>query len=418
MGLGPSIKMTTLHHFRCPVTQTLLRDDSVEFSGIIVDGVSERCEDKLYTAKRTAEIAKAMQVDGALVAIDGWGNHHVDFVSVIEELGKRGIPSVGLSYIGEQGRLVCDNPYVDVIVDFNKCSEGYESCVVGENNLTAFDAYKALELLKSRLRRQEKTKPTGRPAVENFPERVTGQLIKKYVAIKKVVEGKHTSYQDGILTVDPNVIKSFCDQEPRIKDAKIHIISPGDTEHFVNSNLDFSPVAVKAKGEPGEGITHVFSGITVMLTGVEEVSGFQPSNIGSSEGILRKQVCFNQAGTPSEKDYLIHVDVTFEEGEGRTAQGIHAAHRLAENCIQPLREILKTAVVFENEEIIRNRVRPGKKKIILVKIVSGLGNMYDTVLFPEQPGGVIGGRNMMDTGNLPYVLTPTQCLDGMIHSLL
>ena len=35
MGLGPSIKMTTLHHFRCPATCTLLEDEDIEFTGIL-----------------------------------------------------------------------------------------------------------------------------------------------------------------------------------------------------------------------------------------------------------------------------------------------------------------------------------------------------------------------------------------------
>ena len=52
MGLGPSIKMTTLHHYRCPVTKRLIEDEDVDFAGIIVDGVSEVCDDKIFTAKR------------------------------------------------------------------------------------------------------------------------------------------------------------------------------------------------------------------------------------------------------------------------------------------------------------------------------------------------------------------------------
>jgi len=77
MGLGPSIKMTTLHHYRCPVTKRLIEDEDVDFAGIIVDGVSEVCDDKIFTAKRVGDIAKMMRADGAVVAIDGWGNHHI-----------------------------------------------------------------------------------------------------------------------------------------------------------------------------------------------------------------------------------------------------------------------------------------------------------------------------------------------------
>lgn len=42
--------------------------------------------------------------------------------------------------------------------------------------------------------------------------------------------------------------------------------------------------------------------------------------------------------------------------------------------------------------------------------------MYDTAMFPKEPGGFIGARNMMDAKNLPYVITPNQCLNGAIHS--
>lgn len=155
MGLGPSIKMTTLHHFRCPVTEALAKDEEVEFTGIIVDGVSDVFDDKVYAAKRVGDIAQCMRTDAAIVAIDGWGNHHVDFVNVIEQLGIRGIPSVGLSYIGQQGRLVCTNNYMDCIIDFNKSESGYESCVVGENNLTDYDAIELERKISKSIIRQK-----------------------------------------------------------------------------------------------------------------------------------------------------------------------------------------------------------------------------------------------------------------------
>ncbi|WP_256386957.1 hypothetical protein [Gemella sp. ND 6198] len=44
--------------------------------------------------------------------------------------------------------------------------------------------------------------------------------------------------------------------------------------------------------------------------------------------------------------------------------------------------------------------------------------MYDTVLFPLEPGGILGGRNIRDSRNLPYVISVNQCRDGVIHSLL
>lgn len=327
MGLGPSIKMTTLHHFRCPLTAALAQDPDIEFTGIIVDGVSEVYDDKIYTAKRTGDIAEMMRADAAIVAIDAWGNHHVDFVNVIEQLGIRGIPSVGLSYIAQQGRLVCSNNYVDCVIDFNKSVSGYESCVVGENNLTDYDAMKAVALVKNKLRKIGKTVS----ATDGGEQRCLRMLTQKIFEVKEVRMGKETEIKQGVLTIREGIEKMALMQESRIKGIKVSVIKPGEYDLFVNSNLDYSPIACKVRGELGEGVTHLLSGVTVMTTGVEDVSGFQPSNIGSSEGILRNQMVPDRAGTPASSDYILHVDVLFHEGEGRTAEGIQAAHRVTGN---------------------------------------------------------------------------------------
>lgn len=414
MGLGPSIKMTTLHHYRCPLTDALAKEKDIEFSGIIIDGVSEVCDDKIYTAERTGYIAECMRADGAIVAIDGWGNHHVDFVNVIEQLGKKNIPVVGLSYIGRQGRLVCTNSYVDTVIDFNKCESGYESCVVGQNNLDDYDAMKAVALMKHKMRKMGKDKGT----VE-LEARTLHRLNRKSFHIKNAVLGERTQIEQGVLTVRRNIAEPFVAQESRIRDVKLSIVKPKEHHFFVNSNLDYSPIACKVQGGIGEGETRLLTGITVMLTGVEAESGFQPSNIGSSEGILEKQVKLNQAGTPGEDDFLLHVDVLFEEGEGRTAEGIQAAHRICDYVVEEIRSRLKTLdnMPYKKEEFY-DIARPGKMKVVLVKIVSGLGNMYDTSVFPNQPGGFNGSRLMMDSKNMPVVITPNQCRDGAIHSLL
>lgn len=416
MGLGPSIKMTTLHHYRCPLTEALSKEEDIEFVGIIVDGVSEVCDDKIYTAKRVGDIAQMLRTDAAIVAIDAWGNHHVDFVNVIEQLGIRGIPSVGLSYIARQGRLVCTNNFVDCVIDFNKSESGYESCVVGQNNLTDYDAMKAVALVKNKLRKAGK--PVDGTVEAREPENLR-RLLRKVFRIKEVRFGDKTSIERGVLTIRRGIEKPIVGQEGRIKDIKVNILKPGENSFFVNSNLDYSPIACKVRGELGEGVTHLLSGVTVMISGVEDKSGFQPSNIGSSEGILKNQVVFDRAGTPASDDYILHVDVLFEEGEGRTAEGIMAAHRSADRIVQ---EIRKALVGLDNMPYTREEyfdvAKPGRRKVILVKIVSGLGNMYDTFMFPYEPGGFLGSHNMMDSKNIPYVITPNQCRDGVIHSLL
>lgn len=422
MGLGPSIKMTTLHHYNCPVTQTLLSDKDINFRHVIVTGVSESYDDKINNATQTASLASSLNIDGALVAIDGWGNHHIDFVQTIEQLGMRDIPSVGLSFLGNQGQLVCSNPYVRTIIDFNKSTSGYESCVVGQNNLTKFDAWKALGLLKYQIK-QKKT-------VKHIQQLCThpSSLTKHHITIKSICQSDHlylentNSNSQYILHVNcqelVNSIKKFC----RIHKINISIVKPDNKHFFVNSNLDFQPIAWKSSGSIGFGSTYQLDGVTVMLTGVENTSKYQPANIGSSEGVLSNQVKFNQAGTPQDSDFLLHIDCIFKEGEGRTAEGIIEAHTVCDQIIESIRSVLRKQIIVPTyTEIFRYQpfLSYGDvPNIALIKLVSGLGNMYDTSLFPSEPCGFCGSTLLRQHNNSPVQLTGLECLDGAIHSLI
>ena len=156
---------------------------------------------------------------------------------------------------------------------------------------------------------------------------------------------------------------------------------------FINSVLDIFPIASKVEGKIGEGITNVLTGVVVMITGVE-IGGFQAANIGSSEGILKDQIKFNKNGTPAEDDIIIHVDVTLKNG----------------------------TLCDETHEYV-DKINPGRKKIVIIKQVSGLGCMYDTGVFPKEPAGFIGCKSIMDLGNMPMVLTPNQYRDGAIRAM-
>ena len=155
MGIGPSTKETTLHHFRDPILNIVSNDEDIDLMGIIIVGTPQDNEDKNFVGTRAAVWAEAMRVDGVIISVDGWGNSHVDYANTIEQLGKRNIPLVGISFVGTQAAFVVKNKYMDTIVDINKSKEGIETEVVGENNLTELDAKKALALLKLKMRRKE-----------------------------------------------------------------------------------------------------------------------------------------------------------------------------------------------------------------------------------------------------------------------
>lgn len=156
MGIGPSTKETSLHHFRDPLVDVLDNDADIDFQGVILIGTPQDNNEKYLVGQRAAQWAEAMRSDGVILSADGWGNSHVDFANTIEELGVRNIPVVGVTFQGKQGTFVVTNKYMDTIVDINKSTEGIETEVVGENNLNSLDARKALGLIKLKVRNNKK----------------------------------------------------------------------------------------------------------------------------------------------------------------------------------------------------------------------------------------------------------------------
>lgn len=154
MGIGPSTKETTLHHFRDPLLDIVSNDQDVELVGIMVVGTPQDNNEKHFVGERAAAWAEAMRVDGVIISVDGWGNSHVDYANTIEEIGKREIPVVGLSFVGTQGNFVIKNEYMNTIVDFNKSKLGIETEVVGESNVNKLDAKKALAFLKLKMKKK------------------------------------------------------------------------------------------------------------------------------------------------------------------------------------------------------------------------------------------------------------------------
>ena len=155
MGIGPSTKETTLHHFRDPLLDVVSADEDLDLMGVMLVGTPQDQEDKMLVGTRAAVWAEAMRADGVILSMDGWGNSDVDFANTAEQLGKRGIPVTGLKFSGSVGQFVVQNDYLEGIIDFNKSPEGVETNVVGENNVTELDARKAMVRLKLEMRKRD-----------------------------------------------------------------------------------------------------------------------------------------------------------------------------------------------------------------------------------------------------------------------
>ena len=155
MGIGPSTKETSLHHFRDPLLDVVSNDTDLDLMGILLVGTPDGNKDKMLVGTRSAVWAEAMRADGVIISSDGWGNSDVDFTNTCGQLGIRGIPVTGLNFSGTVAQFVVVNEYLDGIVDINKSADGTETNVVGENNMVALDCRKAMALLKLKMRQKD-----------------------------------------------------------------------------------------------------------------------------------------------------------------------------------------------------------------------------------------------------------------------
>ena len=155
MGIGPSTKETSLHHFRDPLVDIVSQDQGIDLMGVLLFGTADDNVDKIRNSPRAAIVADCMRADGVIVSSDGWGNSDVDYVNCVKELGERDIPLSGLNFSGTMATFVVEDPNLKNIVDINKNPEGLESNIVGENNMVAEDVKKALMILKIRMREKE-----------------------------------------------------------------------------------------------------------------------------------------------------------------------------------------------------------------------------------------------------------------------
>lgn len=149
--IGPASKETSRHYWREPLVKQLLAEEELDFAGVLLVGSPQANTDKFYVSKRVGMTVEAMDADGAIVTTEGFGNNHVDFASHIEQIGKRGIKVVGVSYCSQQGALVVGNEYMSAMCDSNKSMQGIENEILANNTLCPEDAIRQIAMLKTLL---------------------------------------------------------------------------------------------------------------------------------------------------------------------------------------------------------------------------------------------------------------------------
>ena len=181
--IGPASKEMSRHYWREPLVLEALHDEEIDLCGVIFVGSPQINAEKFYVSKRVGQICEMLDVDGAFVTTEGFGNNHIDFASHHEQIGMRGIPVVGLSFCAVQGALVVGNKYMTHMVDNNKSESGIENEVLACNTLCQEDAIRALAMLKCAMAGEDvkaaekKWNPNVKSSNVEAIESVTGNKI-------------------------------------------------------------------------------------------------------------------------------------------------------------------------------------------------------------------------------------------------
>ena len=153
--IGPASKECSRHYWREPLVIEAMNDPEVDLCGVMFVGSPQINSEKFYVSERMGMIVEALDVEGAIVTTEGFGNNHIDFASHVEQIGMRGIPCVGMSFCAVQGALVVGNKFMKYMVDNNKSEAGIENEVLSCNTLCPEDAVRAMAMLKAAMAEEE-----------------------------------------------------------------------------------------------------------------------------------------------------------------------------------------------------------------------------------------------------------------------
>ncbi|SFH83303.1 D-proline reductase (dithiol) PrdA [Tindallia magadiensis] len=253
---------------------------------------------------------------------------------------------------------------------------------------------------------------------EEVRDEILDTLVKREYHVEKVALGKETSFENGVLTIRESLCKDALKADPLVQKLEMDIILPDQRHVYSNTVMDVIPVATKVEGELGTGITNEMTNMVFLLTGVDE-AGVQLHEFGSCEGYLDEKIQYGMPGCPDENDIMVRVHGVVKEKTGMERRGPYAIHKACDFIIQEIREVLKKqdAAKATKEKSYPQVKRHGRPRVLLVKEIMGQGAMHDNVMLPREPAGVFGGRQNVDLGNVPVVLSINEVLDGGIHAL-
>ncbi|MCC5909148.1 MAG: D-proline reductase (dithiol) proprotein PrdA [Clostridiaceae bacterium] len=157
--IGPASKENSRHYWREPLVTEVMNDEELDLVGVMFVGSPQANSEKFYVSERLGMLVEAMDLDGAFITTEGFGNNHIDFASHHEQIGMREVTVVGMSFCAQQGALVVGNKYMKHMIDHNKSAQGIENEILSNNTLCKEDAVRALAMLKAAMAGEEVKQP-------------------------------------------------------------------------------------------------------------------------------------------------------------------------------------------------------------------------------------------------------------------
>ncbi|SHJ67541.1 D-proline reductase (dithiol) proprotein PrdA [Tepidibacter formicigenes] len=157
--IGPASKENSRHYWREPLVIEAMNDEEIDLVGVVFVGSPQVNSEKFYVSKRLGMMVEAMDVDGAIITTEGFGNNHIDFASHHEQIGMRDVAVVGMTFSAVQGALVVGNEYMKYMIDNNKSKQGIENEILSNNTLCKEDAIRALAMVKAVMAGEEVKAP-------------------------------------------------------------------------------------------------------------------------------------------------------------------------------------------------------------------------------------------------------------------
>jgi len=231
------------------------------------------------------------------------------------------------------------------------------------------------------------------------------------IIVKDIVFGTGRSLRNGLLTVDPSLLKAILLEDNRIQDVHIDLAKPGEScrilpvkdviEPRIKEDGSFFPgIFGEGVADAGHGVTYALKGCAVVTTG--PIVGFQEGVIDMS-GPCQKYSPFgflnNIVISIVKKP---HVDPHAHEESVRFA-GLKAARWIAEIALES--QCYNAVTVSWPPLARRVNAYPALPKVAYVCNCMAQGLLHDTYFY---------GRNAKQM--VPTLISPTEYFDGAIVS--